>query len=36
MACILQLPAEVDRERSIAVLSNGLLAVRMPKAICRL
>jgi HSP20 family molecular chaperone IbpA len=35
MACILQLAVEVDRERSIAVLSNGLLAIRMPKAISR-
>jgi hypothetical protein len=30
-ACVLELPAEVDAERSIAVLSNGLLAIRMPK-----
>jgi HSP20 family molecular chaperone IbpA len=30
-ACVLELPADVDPERSIAVLSNGLLAIRMPK-----
>jgi hypothetical protein len=29
--CVLELPAEVDADRSIAVLSNGLLAIRMPK-----
>jgi Protein of unknown function (DUF2934) len=30
-ACVVELPADVDAERSIAVLSNGLLAIRMPK-----
>jgi hypothetical protein len=30
-ACVLELPADVDADRSIAVLSNGLLAIRMPK-----
>jgi Protein of unknown function (DUF2934) len=30
-ACVVELPAEVDAEHSIAVLSNGLLAIRMPK-----
>lgn len=30
--CVLALPAEVDPERSVAVLSEGLLAIRMPKA----
>jgi Protein of unknown function (DUF2934) len=29
--CVLELPQEVDGERSIAVLSNGLLGIRMPK-----
>jgi HSP20 family molecular chaperone IbpA len=29
--CILELPAEVDPARSTAVMSNGLLGVRMPK-----
>jgi len=29
--CILELPAAVDAARSIAVLSDGLLAIRMPK-----
>jgi Protein of unknown function (DUF2934) len=29
--CVLELPHEVDGERSIAVLSNGLLGIRMPK-----
>jgi hypothetical protein len=29
--CILELPATVDAARSIAVLSDGLLAIRMPK-----
>ena len=31
MFCVLELPAEVDPARSIAVLSNGLLGIRMPK-----
>jgi hypothetical protein len=31
-ASVLELPAEVDAARSIAVLSNGLLAIRMPKS----
>ncbi len=31
-ASVLELPAEVDASRSIAVLSNGLLAIRMPKS----
>jgi HSP20 family molecular chaperone IbpA len=31
MFCVLELPAEVDPARSIAVLANGLLAIRMPK-----
>jgi hypothetical protein len=30
-ASVLELPAEVDAARSVAVLSNGLLAIRMPK-----
>jgi HSP20 family molecular chaperone IbpA len=30
-ARILQLPAEVDGARSIAVIANGLLAIRMPR-----
>jgi HSP20 family molecular chaperone IbpA len=30
--CILQLPAEVVPERSVAVLADGLLGIRMPKA----
>ena len=30
--CILELPAEVDPARSIAVISNELLGIRMPKA----
>ncbi len=29
--CILELPAAVDAARSIAILSDGLLAIRMPK-----
>jgi len=29
--CILELPAAVDATRSIAILSDGLLAIRMPK-----
>ncbi len=29
--CILELPAAVDAARSIALLSDGLLAIRMPK-----
>jgi HSP20 family molecular chaperone IbpA len=29
--CILELPAEVSAARSIAVLADGLLAIRMPK-----
>jgi HSP20 family molecular chaperone IbpA len=29
--CILELPASVDAARSIAILSDGLLAIRMPK-----
>lgn len=29
--CVVELPAEVDADGSIAVLSNGLLAIRMPK-----
>ena len=31
-ASVLELPAEVDAARSVAVLSNGLLAIRMPKS----
>jgi HSP20 family molecular chaperone IbpA len=31
MFCVLELPAEVDPSRSIAVLANGLLGIRMPK-----
>lgn len=31
--CILPLPAEVDPDRSIAVLGDGLLGIRMPKAV---
>lgn len=34
-ACVLELPADVDADRSIAVLSNGLLAIRMPKVLSR-
>ena len=30
--CVIELPAEIDPARSVAVLSDGLLAVRMPKA----
>ncbi|MGH9690033.1 MAG: hypothetical protein ACRD4C_02820 [Candidatus Acidiferrales bacterium] len=30
--CVLSLPAEVNPIQSIAVLANGLLAIRMPKA----
>jgi HSP20 family molecular chaperone IbpA len=33
--CILELPATVDAARSIAVLSDGLLAIRMPKLVPR-
>jgi HSP20 family molecular chaperone IbpA len=33
--CILELPAAVDAARSIAVLSDGLLAIRMPKITSR-
>jgi HSP20 family molecular chaperone IbpA len=29
--CVLELPATVDAARSIAILSDGLLAIRMPK-----
>jgi len=29
--CILELPAEVDAARAIAVLSDGILGIRMPK-----
>lgn len=29
--CVLKLPAEVEPGRSVAVLSEGLLAIRMPK-----
>jgi HSP20 family molecular chaperone IbpA len=29
--CILELPASVDASRSIAVLSDGILGIRMPK-----
>jgi HSP20 family molecular chaperone IbpA len=29
--CVLQLPASVDADRSIAVLADGLLGIRMPK-----
>ena len=31
--CVLELPAEVDPERSVAVLANDLLGIRMPKAL---
>ena len=30
--CVVELPAEVDPDRSVAVLANGILGVRMPKA----
>jgi hypothetical protein len=30
-ACVLELPAAVDSTHSIAILSNGLLGIRMPK-----
>jgi HSP20 family molecular chaperone IbpA len=33
--CILELPATVDPARSIAILSDGLLAIRMPKITSR-
>jgi hypothetical protein len=33
--CILELPAAVDASRSIAILSDGLLAIRMPKITSR-
>ena len=29
--CMIELPAEVDVSRSVAVLSDGLIAIRMPK-----
>lgn len=29
--CVLELPAKVDPERSIAILSDGMLAIRMKK-----
>jgi HSP20 family molecular chaperone IbpA len=29
--CVVELPAEVEPDRSIAVLANGLLGIRMPK-----
>jgi len=29
--CVMELPAEVDPARSVAVLANGLLGIRMPK-----
>ncbi len=32
--CVLSLPAEVNPYQSIAVLANGLLAIRMPKVNC--
>jgi Protein of unknown function (DUF2934) len=30
--CVVELPSEVDRERSVCVLADGVLAVRMPKS----
>jgi HSP20 family molecular chaperone IbpA len=33
--CVLELPADVDALRSIAVLADGLLGIRMPKCISR-
>jgi HSP20 family molecular chaperone IbpA len=30
-ACVLELPAPIDTTRSLAVLADGLLAIRMPK-----
>jgi HSP20 family molecular chaperone IbpA len=30
---MIELPAEVDVSRSVAVLSDGLIAIRMPKLI---
>jgi HSP20 family molecular chaperone IbpA len=29
--CVVELPAEVEPDRSVAVLANGLLGIRMPK-----
>jgi HSP20 family molecular chaperone IbpA len=31
--CILELPAEVEPEKCVAVLANGLLGIRMPKRV---
>jgi hypothetical protein len=33
--CVLELPADVDAARSIAVLCDGLIGIRMPKSISR-
>jgi HSP20 family molecular chaperone IbpA len=33
--CMLELPAEVDPARCIAILSNGLLGIHMPKAVAK-
>lgn len=31
--CVLELPAKVDPERSVAILSDGMLAIRMKKKV---
>jgi HSP20 family molecular chaperone IbpA len=33
--CVLELPAKVDPERSVAILSDGMLAIRMKKLSAR-
>jgi hypothetical protein len=33
--CVLELPADVDAARSIAVICDGLIGIRMPKSISR-
>jgi HSP20 family molecular chaperone IbpA len=33
--CVLELPSDVDPSRSIAVLSDGVLGIRMPKPAIR-
>jgi HSP20 family molecular chaperone IbpA len=33
--CVLELPAKVDPERSVAILSDGMLAIRMKKLTAR-
>jgi len=34
--CVIELPVEVDVSRCVAVLSDGLIAIRMPKSIAAL